>query len=32
VAEGRVERFAELLDLRADRPEQREPPERARHW
>ena len=32
VADGRVSRFGELLDLRGDRPEEREPPDHARRW
>ena len=32
VADGRVERFRELLDLRPDRFEEREPPAHARRW
>lgn len=32
VADGRVDRFRELLDLRADRPVEREPPPYAQHW
>jgi hypothetical protein len=32
VTDGRVERFRERLDLRNDRPEERDAPERARRW
>jgi hypothetical protein len=32
VADGTVQRFTELLDVRADQPEERAPPDSARRW
>jgi len=32
VVERQVQRFTELIDLRDDRPEEREPPASARAW